>query len=251
MVASIAAEFGLARDAEITTESNPDSVAVWDLDHLRGVGFTRISFGMQSAVPHVLATLDRTHDPLRVPAAVGWARSAGFEQVSLDLIYGTPGESLEDWESSLDAALACEPDHLSAYALIVEDGTALARAVRRGELPAPDDDDLADKYVAAEDRLGDAGLDVVRGVELGARRRAPGAATTWRYWTGRRLVGRRAGRPLPRRRGALVERQAPGGVRRAAARGAQPGARAGGADRRGPAHRAGAAGAAAGHRARP
>jgi len=158
VVASIAAEFGLTRDAEITTESNPDSVAVWDLDHLRGVGFNRISFGMQSAVPHVLATLDRTHDPLRVPAAVGWARSAGFEQVSLDLIYGTPGESLEDWEISVDAALACEPDHLSAYALIVEEGTALARAVRRGELQAPDDDDLADKYVATEDRLGDAGL---------------------------------------------------------------------------------------------
>ncbi len=158
VVASIAAEFGLTRDAEITTESNPDSVAVWDLDHLRGVGFTRISFGMQSAVPHVLATLDRTHDPLRVPAAVGWARSAGFEQVSLDLIYGTPGESREDWAVSVDAALACEPDHLSAYALIVEDGTALARAVRRGELPAPDDDDLADKYVATEDRLGEAGL---------------------------------------------------------------------------------------------
>ncbi len=158
VVASIAAEFGLTRDAEITTESNPDSVAVWDLDHLRGVGFNRISFGMQSAVPHVLATLDRTHDPLRVPAAVGWARSAGFEQVSLDLIYGTPGESREDWAVSVDAALACEPDHLSAYALIVEDGTALARAVRRGELPAPDDDDLADKYVATEDRLGEAGL---------------------------------------------------------------------------------------------
>ncbi|HEX6149095.1 radical SAM family heme chaperone HemW [Nocardioides sp.] len=158
VLASIAGEFGFARDPEITTESNPDSVAAWDLDQLRGVGFNRISFGMQSAVPHVLATLDRTHDPLRVPAAVEWARAAGFEQVSLDLIYGTPGESLEDWETSLDGALGCAPDHLSAYALIVEDGTALARAVRRGELPAPDDDDLADKYVATEDRLGSAGL---------------------------------------------------------------------------------------------
>jgi putative oxygen-independent coproporphyrinogen III oxidase len=183
VVASIAAEFGLTRDAEITTESNPDSVAVWDLDHLRGVGFNRISFGMQSAVPHVLATLDRTHDPLRVPAAVGWARSAGFEQVSLDLIYGTPGESLEDWEVSVDAALACEPDHLSAYALIVEDGTALARSVRRGELPAPDDDDLADKYVATEDRLREAGLSWYE-VSNWARDDGARCRHNLAYWTG-------------------------------------------------------------------
>src|ERR687891_698266 len=83
--------------------------------------------------------------------AVGWARAAGFEQVSLDLIYGTPGESLADWRSSLDSALDCHPDHVSAYSLIVEEGTALARRVRRGELPMPDDDDLADKYLAAEE----------------------------------------------------------------------------------------------------
>ena len=107
---------------------------------------------MQSDVPHVLATLDRTHDPLRVPAVVGWARQAGFEQVSLDLIYGTPGESLADWETSLDAALACAPDHVSAYSLIVEEGTALARRIARGELPMPDDDDLADKYLLADER---------------------------------------------------------------------------------------------------
>lgn len=158
VLASVAAEFGLAPGAEITTESNPDSVAAWDLEQLRDVGFTRVSFGMQSAVPRVLATLDRTHDPLRVPAAVEWARAAGFDQVSLDLIYGTPGETLADWETSLEAALACDPDHVSAYALIVEQGTALARAVRRGEVPAPDDDDLAEKYVVADDLLGRAGL---------------------------------------------------------------------------------------------
>src|SRR5690606_6605365 len=110
-------------------------------------GFTRLSFGMQSAVPHVLRTLDRTHDPRRVPSVVQWAREAGFEQVSLDLIYGTPGESMADWTNSLEAALACEPDHVSAYSLIVEDGTALARQVRRGEIPMTDDDDLADKYL--------------------------------------------------------------------------------------------------------
>lgn len=158
IVASAAAEFGLADDVEITTEANPDSVALWDLEELRTAGFNRISFGMQSAVDHVLRTLDRTHDPMRVPAVVEWARAAGFEEVSLDLIYGTPGESLQDWEASVDAALACGPDHVSAYSLIVEEGTALARQVRRGELPMPDEDDLADKYLLADQRFTDAGL---------------------------------------------------------------------------------------------
>jgi oxygen-independent coproporphyrinogen-3 oxidase len=158
ILAALSAEFGLAEDLEVTTESNPDSVTLWDLEALRAGGFNRISFGMQSAVPHVLATLDRSHDPLRVPAVVDWARSAGFEQVSLDLIYGTPGESLADWETSVDSALACSPDHVSAYALIVEEGTALARRVRRGEVAMPDDDDLADKYLLADAALSAAGL---------------------------------------------------------------------------------------------
>ncbi|MEZ5194685.1 MAG: coproporphyrinogen-III oxidase family protein [Nocardioides sp.] len=159
VVSALAADFGLADGAEITTEANPDSVTQWDLDDLRAAGFTRISFGMQSAVPSVLATLDRTHDPLRVPAAVAWARAAGFEQVSPDLIYGTPGESLADWARSLEEALACEPNHVSAYSLIVEEGTALARRVRRGELPPPDEDDLADKYLLADERLTAAGFE--------------------------------------------------------------------------------------------
>jgi len=158
VLAAIDAELGLAPGAEVTTEANPDSVTEADLVALREAGFTRISFGMQSAVDHVLAVLDRTHDPARVPDVVAWARRAGFEQVSLDLIYGTPGESLADWEASLDAALACAPDHVSAYSLIVEDGTALARRVRRGELPMPDEDDLADKYAVADQRLGEAGF---------------------------------------------------------------------------------------------
>ena len=158
ILAALSAEFGLAEDVEVTTESNPDSVTLSDLEALRAGGFNRISFGMQSAVPHVLATLDRSHDPLRVPAVVEWARSAGFEQVSLDLIYGTPGESLADWETSVESALACRPDHVSAYALIVEEGTALARRVRRGEVAMPDDDDLADKYLLAEAALSAAGL---------------------------------------------------------------------------------------------
>ena len=148
---------GLAPDAEVTTESNPESVDAADLVALREAGFTRISFGMQSAVPHVLATLDRVHSPGRPQQAVAEARAAGFDSVSLDLIYGTPGESLDDWAASLDAALAAEPDHVSAYALIVEEGTRLAAQVRRGRLPMTDDDDLADKYLLAQERLTAAG----------------------------------------------------------------------------------------------
>jgi oxygen-independent coproporphyrinogen-3 oxidase len=158
VLSAVGAEFGLASEVEVTTEANPDSVAAWDLDALRGAGFTRVSFGMQSAVDAVLATLDRTHDPLRVPAVVEWAREAGFDQVSLDLIYGTPGESAADWEASLEAALACAPDHVSAYSLIVEPGTALARRISRGDLLMPEEDDLADKYVVADERLSAAGL---------------------------------------------------------------------------------------------
>ena len=158
VVAAAAQEFGLAPDVEVTTESNPDSVDASSLERLREVGINRVSFGMQSQVPHVLEVLDRTHDPRRVPAVVEWARAAGIEQVSLDLIYGTPGESQADWATSVEAAVACEPDHVSAYSLIVEDGTALARRVRRGELPMPDEDDLADKYALADERLVAAGL---------------------------------------------------------------------------------------------
>ena len=141
----------------MTTEANPDSVTHESLAELAAAGFTRVSFGMQSAVPHVLAALDRTHDPARVPQAVAWARAAGLA-VSLDLIYGSPGESAADWRASLEAALACEPDHVSAYALVVEEGTRLAARVRRGELAAPDDDVLADDYEVADDILSAAGL---------------------------------------------------------------------------------------------
>ncbi|MBF4581847.1 coproporphyrinogen III oxidase [Curtobacterium sp. VKM Ac-2865] len=148
--------WGILPGAEVTTEANPDSVDASSLETLRAGGFNRMSFGMQSAVPHVLATLDRTHDPERVPIVVDLAKQLGLD-VSLDLIYSTPGESLDDWRTSLDAALACEPDHVSAYSLIVEDGTAMGRAVSRGELPAPDDDLAADMYELADQLLGDAG----------------------------------------------------------------------------------------------
>jgi oxygen-independent coproporphyrinogen-3 oxidase len=183
IVRFVADEFGLAPDAEITTESNPDSVRPGDLERLRAGGLNRISFGMQSAVDHVLATLDRTHDPARVPAVVAEARAAGFEQLSLDLIYGTPGETLADWEISLDAALTCAPDHVSAYSLIVEDGTALARRVRRGELPMPDEDDLADKYQLTDDRLAAAGYGWYE-VSNWARTEAAWCRHNLGYWRG-------------------------------------------------------------------
>jgi oxygen-independent coproporphyrinogen-3 oxidase len=183
VLGAIDEQFGLAADAEVTTESNPDSVGRDDLAALRAAGFTRISFGMQSAVPHVLRTLDRTHDPERVSLVVEWARAAGFEQVSLDLIYGTPGESAADWQASLDAALACHPDHLSAYALIVEEGTALARKVRRGDVAAPDDDDLADKYLAADATLAAAGLGWYE-VSNWARDEAARCRHNLLYWQG-------------------------------------------------------------------
>jgi putative oxygen-independent coproporphyrinogen III oxidase len=180
---AVRGRFGLTDDAEVTTEANPDSVDPESLRRLRDAGFTRISFGMQSAVPHVLATLDRTHDPQRVPEAVRWAREAGFEQVSLDLIYGTPGESLDDWRASLEQALASGPDHVSAYALIVEAGTALARRISRGELPAPDDDEMADKYELADEVFAARGLGWYE-VSNWARDRAARCRHNETYWRG-------------------------------------------------------------------
>ncbi len=158
MLRAIDSEFGLARDAEVTTEANPESVDARPLAELRAAGFTRISFGMQSVRPHVLAVLDRVHTPGTPLRRVAEARAAGFEHVSLDLIYGTPGESDDDWRASLDAAVSAEPDHISAYSLIVEDGTRLAGRVARGELPRPDDDVLADRYLIADSVLASAGF---------------------------------------------------------------------------------------------
>jgi putative oxygen-independent coproporphyrinogen III oxidase len=158
MLHAVVVTWGLEPGAEVTTEANPDSVDRDYLFALRAAGFTRVSFGMQSAVPHVLATLERTHDPSRIPLVVAWAREAGL-QVSLDLIYGTPGESLEDWDASLDQALAQQPDHISAYALIVEDGTKLAAQIKRGDVAQPDDDLEADMYERADLRLTAAGFE--------------------------------------------------------------------------------------------
>ena len=150
-------QWGLEDGAEVTTEANPDSVTRESLQELYDGGFTRVSFGMQSAVPHVLKVLDRTHNPDKVPAAVAWARDIGLS-VSVDLIYGTPGESIADWETSVRAALSYEPDHISAYSLIVEEGTKLAAQIRRGQVPDIDDDDHATKYELADRLFSEAGL---------------------------------------------------------------------------------------------
>jgi putative oxygen-independent coproporphyrinogen III oxidase len=151
--------FPVADDVEVTTEANPETVSPESLARLREAGFTRVSLGMQSAAEHVLAVLDRRHTPGRAVEAAREARAAGFEHVNLDLIYGTPGESDADWAASLDAVLAAPVDHVSAYALIVEEGTRLARRIDRGELPAPDDDVLADRYEQADATLRAAGFD--------------------------------------------------------------------------------------------
>ena len=158
MLDGIRARWGVQPGAEVTTEANPDTVTPQLAEALAAGGVTRVSLGMQSAVPHVLATLDRTHDPAGVARAVAMLTAAGL-RVSLDLIYGTPGESLADWRTSLEAAIALAPDHLSAYALTVEEGTKLAARVRRGEIPRPTDDDEADKYELADDVLAAAGYD--------------------------------------------------------------------------------------------
>jgi putative oxygen-independent coproporphyrinogen III oxidase len=152
-------KFGFSENIEITTEANPDSVSAVDLKNLRTAGMNRVSFGMQSAKTHVLATLDRTHNPARVSEVVNEAIEAGFEHVSLDLIYGVPGESIDDWKESVTAALSLPIDHLSAYALIVEEGTKLGAQVRRGDVVMPPDDESADKYLLVDELATKAGMD--------------------------------------------------------------------------------------------
>jgi putative oxygen-independent coproporphyrinogen III oxidase len=158
MLDGVRSSFGIEPSAEVTVEANPDTVTDAVAAELAASGVTRLSIGMQSAVPHVLAVLDRTHEPANVRTAVEAARRAGLD-VSIDLIYGAPGESLDDWRASVDAAVALEPAHVSAYALIVEDGTKLARQIKRGDVPTPDDDLQADMYELADDLLSGAGYD--------------------------------------------------------------------------------------------
>jgi len=158
VISAIKVRNGLAPDCEITLEANPDSVTAEKLARYLEVGFNRISFGMQSAKPHVLAVLDRTHIPANVEKAISMARSAGFKSISVDLIYGTPGESLADWQETVSAALALDIDHISAYALIVETGTKLAAQIKRGDLTMPIDDLMADMYLLVDQMCEEAGL---------------------------------------------------------------------------------------------
>jgi putative oxygen-independent coproporphyrinogen III oxidase len=182
ILSEIDARFGLAPGAEVTIEANPETVDPGSLARLRATGVTRMSFGMQSAVEHVLRVLDRVHQPGRPAQCVAWAHEAGFDHVSLDLIYGTPGETHADWRRSLEAAIAAEPDHISAYALVVEEGTRLAAQVRRGEIAAPDDDVLADRYLIADDLLSQSGFGWYE-ISNWARAEAAQCAHNRIYWT--------------------------------------------------------------------
>jgi oxygen-independent coproporphyrinogen-3 oxidase len=150
IISTIGSEFDLAGDIEITLESNPDTVDKDKLEKFYQAGINRISFGMQSAVPHVLATLDRTHNPDNLYQVTKWASEVGFKEISVDLIYGTPGESKSDWQKSIDSALSLPITHISAYALIIEEGTKLAAQIKRGEVDQVDDDLTAEKYLMAD-----------------------------------------------------------------------------------------------------
>ncbi|MEU8074502.1 radical SAM family heme chaperone HemW [Catellatospora citrea] len=183
MLEAVDRTWGLAAGAEVTTEANPESVDPASLRELRRAGFTRISLGMQSAAPGVLRILDRKHTAGRAPAAAIEAREAGFEHVNLDLIYGTPGETEDDFAASLAAVVGAGVDHVSAYALIVEDGTRLSARIRRGELASPDDDVAADRYLAAEAALSAAGMDWYE-VSNWAADAAARCAHNLLYWQG-------------------------------------------------------------------
>ncbi len=180
---AIDATWGLAPDPEVTTEANPESVDSATLRQLRRGGFTRVSIGLQSTAPHVLATLERRHSPGRAVAAVVEAQAAGFDHVNLDLIYGTPGESEADFAASLAAVIDSGVDHVSAYALLVEEGTRLAARIRRGELPEPDDDVAADRYLAADAALSAAGFEWYE-VSNWARSPAGRCRHNLLYWRG-------------------------------------------------------------------
>ena len=158
MLNAVRDTWGIAKNAEITTEANPDTVNADYVKELADGGFNRISFGMQSAVPSVLKTLDRTHTPANVAAGVAAANAAGMRS-SVDLIYGAPGESLDDWRTSVRTAIDLGVNHISAYALTVAPNTKMGRQIAAGTLPTPDDDDEATKYEIADDLLGAAGLE--------------------------------------------------------------------------------------------
>ncbi len=183
LLSAIDDRIGLAPDAEVTTEANPESTDPALLSALRAAGYTRLSLGMQSSSARVLKILDRTHTTGRALDVVGWARAAGFEHVNLDLIYGTPGETDQEFADSLAAAVGSGVDHVSAYSLIVEPGTRMARQVRSGVLPMPDEDVLADRYLQAEEALTAAGLGWYE-VSNWAADEAARCRHNLAYWTG-------------------------------------------------------------------
>ena len=158
VITAISKQFKLDPIAEVTLETNPDTVTKEKLKQFYDAGVNRISFGMQSSVSHVLKTLDRTHNPEFLPQVTKWASEVGFKEISVDLIYGTPGESKQDWQQSIDSALALPISHISAYALIVEEGTKLAAQIKRGEIAKPDDDLTAEKYIMADKAFTTAGF---------------------------------------------------------------------------------------------
>jgi len=158
VITAISKQFKLDPIAEVTLETNPDTVTKEKLKQFYDAGVNRISFGMQSSVPHVLKTLDRTHNPDNLQQVTKWATEVGFKEISVDLIYGTPGESKQDWQQSIDSALALPISHISAYALIVEEGTKLAAQIKRGEIAKPDDDLTAEKYIMADKAFTTAGF---------------------------------------------------------------------------------------------
>lgn len=158
VITAISKQFKLDPIAEVTLETNPDTVTKEKLKQFYDAGVNRISFGMQSSVLHVLKTLDRTHNPENLPQVTKWASEVGFKEISVDLIYGTPGESKQDWQQSIDSALALPISHISAYALIVEEGTKLAAQIKRGEIAKPDDDLTAEKYIMADKAFTTAGF---------------------------------------------------------------------------------------------
>ena len=159
MIDAISKEFDLASDCEITMEANPDTVDERNLRGFIDAGVNRFSFGVQSANKRVLQTLDRTHNGDNVVSALETAWRLGINDLSIDLIYGTPNESIADLAETLDFALTLPINHISAYALIVEEGTRLARDIATGQIPSPDDDEMAKKYVMIDQRLAARGFD--------------------------------------------------------------------------------------------
>lgn len=233
LLSALRDRIGIEGGAEITMEANPENVDPQALEVWRAAGVNRLSLGMQSADPGALRVLQRVHTPGRAVQAAGEARAAGFEHVSLDLIYGVPGQSTDSWRQTVLSALSAEPDHVSAYALGVEDGTALARQIRRGEVPAPDPDLAVDQYEIADDVLSSHGF---AWYEISNWARPGGTVRAQpRLLACGQLVGVRTGGTFPRGRHPVVERETPRHIPRDA------GGRKQSRGRQGAAHRTGSA----------